>query len=98
MRSAFRMETAGVADEPDAAFTHRRPQPQEHRNHVARVAKSRVALTVLLKNRERQFRQVVTADVPDTAALDAREHRLPRVAVETQPRPDANRLDRKSVV
>jgi len=90
------VEAARVQHELHAVLRRERPELQEHRHAVAGVAgrgfSGFVLLPVLLQDGERQFRQVVGGDVLHAAPLDRSAYRLPGVAVEAEPRADADVL------
>ncbi|MNC91422.1 hypothetical protein D3C83_76830 [compost metagenome] len=71
-----------------------RPQLEQHRQAVARVAGGGILLPVLLQDGERQLGQVVGGDVLHAAALDRGAHRPPGIAVEAQAGADADGFHR----
>ena len=89
---AMRIEPAGVHHELHAALGGERPQLEQHRHDVARIAGARVALAVLLQDREGEFGEVIRGDVLDAAAFDRGAHRPPGIAVKAEPGADTDRF------
>jgi hypothetical protein len=89
---AARIEPAGVHHELHAARGRKRPQLDQHRHAVARVAGGGVFLAVLLQDRERQFGEMIAGNVLDVAAFDRGAHRTPGIAVKAEPGADADRF------
>src|SRR5262249_23701804 len=94
---AMRIEPAGIHDEFYTTRGGEGPQLEQHRDNVARVAGARVALAILLQDRQRQFGKMIRRDVLDAAAFDRGAHRVPGIAVKAEPGANADRFHGETV-